>query len=140
MALLALAAALSGCVSDDPANPNLAAPKVVVQARPDGDVTLYVHGAFGERLYEWLTLRVDNVTVTNQTNRFSLETTTPARGFFLEVAGESGEQLYESRARVDIDPTGQRAVVSSLDAKGKWGDERSYSLPFGTILERRDLP
>lgn len=131
-------AALAGCTGNEPANPNLAAPKVLVQPRPDGQVTLFVHSAFGERSYEWLHVAVDNVTLVNRTYGFSVEETVAPAGFFLAVSAQAGQQLYETRARIDLDVAEERAVVSFQEADGKWSEPRPYSLPFGTILERRE--
>lgn len=137
---LVAAAALAGCAVGQPANPNLAAPKLLVQARPDGNVTLFVHSAFGERAYEWLALRIDNGTTVNRTQSFSLEEQTGARGFYVEVAGGTIEQLYESRVRIDIVPDGERAMVAVLDAEGEWTEPRRYDMPYSVILERREAP
>ena len=62
-AAMFVAALVSGCAGGTPGNPNLLAPKLVVQPRPDGNVTLFVHGAFREQSYDWLKLSVDNLSV-----------------------------------------------------------------------------
>lgn len=139
MVLLACLAA--GCTTGEPANPNLAAPKVVVAPRDDGTLTLFVHSAFGERMYDFIEVRIDNETRGNRTRAFSWEAEVPEDGFFLEVVAGSGAQLYEIRARVDVAPDGEKALVAFHDAAGSgddWSEPRSYALPFERILERRE--
>src|SRR5688572_30547338 len=94
--LVALLVALAGCAGPDggSANPNLLAPKVVVGARPDGNVTVFVHGAFREQLYEWVLVRVDNATLSNLSWAFSSEERVDRPGFFLEVEAGTAEALY----------------------------------------------
>lgn len=137
LASVLLGATLAGCAVDgDPANPNLLAPKVLLQPRSDGGVTVFVHSAFGDHDYDWMTLAVDNVTVANRTQAFSLEERIPSTGFFLTVRAGAGEQVYEMRGRVDVDPSGERARVALLDGDGEWDDPRTFNLPMERILGR----
>jgi hypothetical protein len=135
---LLLVAALSGCATGEPGpNPNLAAPKLLVAARADGNFTVYLHAAFGERAYDWLSIAVDNRTVANRTAAYSLEDTVNGTSFFLDVGASSSGQLYEYRARVDVLPatSGDRVRVATLDADGTWSDPRTFSLPLEQILD-----
>lgn len=134
---LLVAGMLPGCAGTDGggSNPNLLAPKVVVGARPDGNVTIFVHGAFREQLYEWVLVRVDNATRSNRTWTFSSEERVDQAGFFLEVEAGTAEARYLSRARIDVNATGDRARVSFLDADG-WNDPRQFSLPFEHVVDR----
>jgi hypothetical protein len=135
MALLA-AIALAGC-GTQPANPSLAAPKLVVAARPDGNATVFVHSAFGERAYEWIAITVDNQTMVNRTSAFSVETSLTT-GFYLEVAAQAGDEVYVLRARVDVFAPEERASVSLVDPQGEWPKEaESFGLPFERLLDRR---
>ena len=135
-ATLLLGAALAGCTAGDPANPNFLAPKVLLQPRPDGNVTIYVHSAFGEHDYDWMDLRVDNVSVANRTHAFSMEEDVASTGFFLTVRAGAGGEVYELTGRVDVDPSRQKARVSFLDKEGRWDDPRSFNLPLERILDR----
>lgn len=136
VALLATVA-LAGCGAQ-PANPSLAAPKLVVAARPDGNATVFVHSAFGERSYEWIALSIDNQSLTNRTSAFSIEASL-ATGFYLDVAAEAGEDVYVLRARIDVFEAEERASVSLVDSEGKWPDEpESFGLPFEHLLDRRE--
>lgn len=135
---LLVAASFAGCTAGEAPNPHLLSPKVVLQARPDGNLTVYVHSAFGERAYDWLSLRVDNVTVANRTDAFSLEETVPGDSHFLEVTTGTSTQVYVMRARVDVEPDGERAQVSFLDDEGAWSDAKPFTLPFEHILEREE--
>src|SRR5438067_2368200 len=115
LALLAvvLAALASGCVTGGaggPGNPNLAAPKLVVQPRQDGNVTLFVHGAFRDGLYDWINMTVDNATLANRTNVFSLEDAVASPGFFVEVHAAANRQIYLARARIDVNLTSERLL------------------------------
>lgn len=136
LALTALALC-AGCLAGEPVNPNIAAPKLLVQPREDGNVTLFVHSAFGERAYDWIALSIDNASVANRTDAFSLEEQVASLGFYAEVEAGANDQVYLARVRVDVVPEDERALVSFLDEQGKWSDPRPYALPFGTILERR---
>ena len=135
--LLALVVVLAGCAGPDggSANPNLLAPKVVVGARPDGNVTVFVHGAFREQLYEWVLVRVDNATLSNLTWVFSSEARVDRPGFFLEVEAGTAEALYRSRLRVDLNATDDRVRVAFHTEAG-WGDPRQYGVPFEHIVDR----
>jgi len=135
-AALVLSALVSGCAgAGTGGNPNLLAPKLVVQPRDDGNVTLFVHGAFRDVIYDWISLSVDNATLANRTQVFSIEEAVPAQGFFVSVrAGENG-QLYEARARLDMNATADRLLVATLDDAG-WHDARTQSLPYELVLDR----
>ncbi|HUR69988.1 MAG TPA: hypothetical protein VM370_12140 [Candidatus Thermoplasmatota archaeon] len=136
VALLA-AAALSGCTTGDTANPNLAAPKLVVAPRPDGNATLFIHSAFGERAYDWVTLRIDNETRLNRTASFSVEEVL-APGFYLEAEAGLGEVVYTLRGRFDVFVPEDHVSVSLVDHDGAWPREaESQRLPFEHLLERR---
>jgi hypothetical protein len=136
LALLA-GAAFAGCADGEPANPNLAAPKLVLEARPDGDVTLFAHGAFSDRLYDWIGLAVDNETLVNRTTAFSAEETVDASGFFFEAWAGTSRETYVLRGRADVDLAQERVVVAFFDAEGEWGDTQSFALPFERVLVRR---
>lgn len=136
--LVLLGAALSGCAGgSDTGNPNLVAPKVVLALRADGNLTLYLHSAFGEHRYDWLEVRVDNATIANRTSAFSLEESTNATGFFLDVAAEAQGQLYQYRARVDLARAGatENLRVATVDDEGTWSEPRSFGLPYQQILD-----
>jgi hypothetical protein len=130
---IVLAAIVSGCVGGTPGNPNLAAPKLIVESRADGNVTVFVHGAFREQSYAWLSLALDNHTITNRTNAFSIEEVVPGPGFFLDLTALAGVQ-YEMRARVDLNQTGERVRVSLLDANG-WTEAKVYGVPYEHLLD-----
>jgi len=133
--LLLLAAVLSGCAGGDSTttNPNLLAPKLQLAARPDGNATVYVHSAFGEHVYDWIELKVDNRTVANRTSAFSLEERVNSTGFFLDVSGAAQGQTYAYRARVDV--VADKLRVSALGSDGAWADPKTFTLPFAQILD-----
>ena len=135
MAALAFSAALAGCSASE-ANPHLLSPKLLIHAQEDGNVTLYVRSAFGERQYDRLELGLDNVTVATRVDAFSLETKVAADGFFLEIAAHAGSETYRLRARVDVDGDDRRVRIVALDPEGSWQGEDTYSLPYERILER----
>lgn len=135
VALLATVA-LAGCAAQ-PANPSLSAPKLVVAARPDGNATVFMHSAFGERAYEWISLSADNQSLTNRSSAFSVEASLLS-GFYLDAAAQAGEEVYVLRARIDVFAAEERASVSLVDSEGKWPDEaESFGLPYEHLLERR---
>jgi hypothetical protein len=131
-----LLAGVAGCASTTTGqNPNLLAPKLVVQPRPDGNVTLYVHGAFRDQTYEWLSLAVDNRTPTNRTQAFSIEENVAGPGFFVSATAEAGGELYQTQARIDVNATSERVHVAFLDPDG-WTEPKAYSYPFEHVLDR----
>lgn len=136
LASLMLGATMAGCALGDPANPNLLAPKVLLEPRSDGGLTVFVHSAFGDHDYDWISLAVDNVTVANRSQAFSLEERVPSNGFFLTVHARAGEQVYGMSGRVDADPEAGRVRVALVDEEGGWDDPRTFNLPLERILER----
>lgn len=134
---LVASAAMAGCTGTE-ANPNLAAPKLVVQARPDGNVTLFVHGAFGDRLYDWVALAIDNETRANRSTAFSLEETVAGGGFYFETSAGVSREMYLLRGRADVDAAEERVEVAFLAEDGEWGDPQSFGLPWERVLVRRD--
>jgi len=137
-ASLLLLAALSGCAGQGSvANPNLQAPEIVLAPRPDGNFTIYVHAAFGDRAYEWLSLSLDNRTVANRTLAYSLEEPVNGTSFFVTINAASGDQLYDWRAHIDIEPSDgtEHARIARLDERNAWSDPRTYSLPYTQILD-----
>lgn len=135
--MLLVCASLAGCTGAQTGNPNLAAPKLVLEMRPDGDVALFVHSAFDERLYDWIAVEVDNVTLVNRTAAFSVEETLPNGSFFVRASAQAGSDLYEIRLAVEMDPAEERALVSFLSMEGDWSNPQSFSLPFQRVLNRR---
>jgi hypothetical protein len=135
LGVLLLAAIAAGCASSGGGNPNLLAPKLVVQARSDGNVTLFVHGAFREESYDWLSLSIDNQTLVNRTEAFSVEENVRSSGFFAQAEGQTSGQLYEARARIDVEPAGDRILVSFQNGDA-WTDAKSYALPYEHVLDR----
>lgn len=136
LAALLMASALAGCAGEA-ANPSLTAPKVVVQDKPDGNVTIFVHSAFGERVYDWISVSVDNRTLENRTLVFSWEGSIPQRAFFMDVRAGAQGQLYDLRATVALDVVQERATVAFLEPDGDWTEPREFGLPFERILDRR---
>lgn len=138
LALLMLLPLMAGCASGgEPSNPNLVAPKVVVDALPNGNWTVFVHSSFGERRYESIEVRIDNETVSARTQAFSVEHDIETAPFFLEVRVVASASTYQYRALVapaGEESTGAELVTVSLD--GKWGDARRVGLPYQEILER----
>lgn len=134
LAIVATAAA-AGCTAGD-ANPHLLAPKVIVQPIGPGNMTLFVRSAFGDQLYDELAVRIDNVTVAERTEAFSIEATVPGDGFFLEVHAALDAQTYELRGRIDVLPDGERAVFVALDPEGRWQTPATFTLPYERIIER----
>lgn len=138
LAPIVLSAIVAGCtLGGQPANPNLLAPKLLLDAQPGApEATVYVHSAFGEHDYDWVSLAVDNVTVANRTHVFSLEERVPATSFFLTVrVGVSG-QVYAMQGRVELDGPREKAHVAFLDEAGAWNGPRTFSLPFERLLDR----
>lgn len=139
VALLAAAAA-AGCADGGSPNPSLAAPKLVLQARADGSVTIFIHSTFGERLYEWISLASDNATINNRTQVFSLEESVDQPGFFAEATAGTQRETYTLRARFDVDAAEEQVLVSFHDDKGEWSKEpEAFGLPFERVLNRRDV-
>lgn len=139
VALVATAAA-SGCAGGEAGNPNLSAPKLVLQARPDGSVTVFMHGAFGDRLYDWISLAADNLTLNNRSVAFSLEETVNRTGFFLDATAGTPREMYTLRARVDVDLVEERVFVAFHEDDAEWSDRESFDLPFERLLVRRASP
>lgn len=130
-------AAIAGCAGGEPANPNLAAPKLVIAQRDDGNATIFVHSAFGERVYEWIAVSVDNETLTNESSTFAVEEVV-APGFYVEATAEFADAVYQLRARVDVFRVEERASVALVDADGDWPkDAESFDLPYERLLEPR---
>ena len=137
LALILLAGVLSGCAGGDGGggNPNLLAPKLVVQQRPDGNVTVFAHGAFREQLYEWMSISVDNESLTNRTWAYSLEEVVNGTGFFVEVEAGTEDARYLVQARIDVNETAERVRVAFLE-DAEWAEARVFGLPFEHILDR----
>lgn len=133
------AATVAGCAGGDAANPNLGAPKLHIAARPDGNLTLFVHGAFGDRLYEWIHVRIDNETLVNRSASFSVEESR-APGFYVDASAELSDEVYVLRARIDHEPAPERLAVSLVGIDGEWAQAERFGLPFERLLERRPQP
>jgi hypothetical protein len=134
--IVLLASALAGCVGGGGGgNPNLLAPKLVVAPRADGNVTLFLHGAFREQSYDWMSISVDNATIANRSRVFSSELDVARSGFFVDVQAQTGTLRYESRARIDVDLPEERVRVSFLQ-DDEWGDARVFGLPYEHVLDR----
>ncbi|HET6405892.1 MAG TPA: hypothetical protein VFH78_14715 [Candidatus Thermoplasmatota archaeon] len=134
--LLATAAA-AGCAEGGGANPNLAAPKLVLQARADDSLAIFIHSAFGERLYEWISLSIDNETISNRTNAFSLEETVNSTSFYLEARAGTPREMYTLRARLDVDLADDDVRASFHRDDGSWAVPETFGLPFERVLIRR---
>lgn len=141
LALLMAVPLLAGCATDgEPANPNLLAPKVVVDALPDGSLTIFVHSAFGERRYDRLEILVDNASESVRTASFSIEHRVNRTPAFLEVRAASGEETFRFQGLVALPPVrDERIEVAFVSEEGEWSEAREYGLPFERILERPEL-
>lgn len=139
VALLLATAATAGCAEGGPANPNLAAPKLVLQTREDGTLIVFIHSAFGERIYEWISLAADNTTINNRTAAFSLEQAMSATGFYLNATAGTPREMYTLRARLDVDLKEEEVLVAFHDDEGVWSKEpEAFGLPFERVLNRRE--
>lgn len=130
-----LTALAAGCTAGT-TNPHLLAPKLVIFPQQDGNVTLYVHAAFGERMYESMELAVDNSTIATRADAFSLETKVASDAFFVEVTTRSIDETYHLQARVDVDRPTARVRFVPQQETGEWGAPDTYSLPYERIIER----
>lgn len=138
LAAAAAAVALAGCTTQgSEVNPNLLAPKLIVDVDVDGTPLVYVHSAFGERAYDVIEVRVDNETRGAEHYAYSLEEKLDSHDFFLEVDVRAGESRFDFAGRVVLDLADERAFVTVLDEKGEWGDPRASNLPYEGILDRR---
>lgn len=138
VALIVAAAALAGCAGGEPANPNLAAPKLVMQTLTGGEAVIFVHAAFGERMYDWIVLLIDNETLTNRTAAFSLEETVPTGSFFFEAEAGTPRERYALRGHAMVDPVDERVRVAFVNEDGAWSDAQNFGLPFERVMTRRD--
>lgn len=135
--LLLLAGGAAGCVGNgEPANPNLLAPKVVLDGLEDGSYTVFVHSAIGERRYDSLVLLVDNETVVERYDVFSLEHRIEVLPAFVDVRAVSGTTQFSFRASLLPDPEENGVGIALVSATGEWSEPRRYSLPFERFLER----
>lgn len=135
--LLLLPALAAGCTAGE-VNPNLLAPKVVVDVLPSGDVAVFVHSAFGERRYDSIVVHIDNATAAERAHAFSLEERVNQSRFFLDVQVVSGESVFRFQGDFDLEGVEEkeRVDVAILDPQGGWTEPRTYSLPFVQILDR----
>lgn len=127
---------LAGCTRAENVNPNLLAPKLVLDVTLHGDPLVYVHSAFTERAYDRIELSLDNASRRTAQYAYSLEERLNVTGAFLEVNVRSGESRFKFRGTFDIGPDSERVRVTVLDEKGEWADPRTFHLPFERILER----
>lgn len=135
IALLLASIGFAGCTASE-ANPHLLAPKLVVHPQDDGNVTLYVHSAFGDQMYSHMALGVDNVTIATRADAFSIETRVLSEGFFVEVTTTTDTELYHLRARIDLDVGEKRVRVVPLSETDIWAEPHVYSLPYERLIER----
>lgn len=136
LALLVVVAGLAGCTRAEPVNPNLLAPKLILDVAQDGDLIAFVHSAFGERTYDRIELSFDNETLRVVEHAYSLEERLNSTRGFLHVAAASGDSTFAFRGVVALDDENDRFVVSALGTDGEWAGKRPYSAPFERILER----
>lgn len=129
---------MAGCTSEGgTTNPNLLAPKLVLDQREEGNVTVFVHSAFGERAYDWIRVSVDNRTLVNRTEAFSIEEDLGAAGIHLTIEAGVADQRYALQVRIDEANADGKLRVSVLDiADDEWADPRTTGLPYERILER----
>lgn len=133
---LLIGASLAGCTAQ-PANPSLAAPKLVIGSRPDGNATVFIHSAFSERAYEWIAIAIDNETRENRTDAFSIELNLQP-GFYMDASAGWKSEVYQLRGRVDVFAKEERASVSLVSGDDTWATQaESFGLPYQHLLERR---
>ncbi len=138
--LLALVAPLSGCTGNgEPTNPNLLVPKLVFDLLPSGEALVYLHSAFGDRRYDSMSIELDNVTVAQATNAYSLEHRFPPGSFHLRALASSGNATFRIEALFnDVTPGDVKIIVALADESGTWSDARTYGLPMERILHRHE--
>lgn len=133
---LIVAAALAGCTRAEPVNPNLLAPKMVLNVDDAAQPVIFVHSAFGERVYDRIEVAINNSTLRTVEERYSLEQNLDLTNSFLEVRASHGESEYAFRGDVSLEDDGERLQVVELRPNGEWSEPRSYNLPYATILDR----
>lgn len=132
LAVVVAAAALGGCT--DNANPGLAAPKLVLAPRQDGGIEIFIHAAFGERLYERLTLAIDNESLANDVDVFSVERTLPKTTFYFDATAQTARETYGVRGHATLEPQGEQFEVALHADDGTWTDPEDYNAPFERVM------
>ncbi|HVL47451.1 MAG TPA: hypothetical protein VM889_02740 [Candidatus Thermoplasmatota archaeon] len=135
--LVATVAPLAGCAEAPVTNPNLHAPKLVLDRTVDNMTELYIHSAFGERAYDQITIALDNETLGQRSFGYSLDLTTPATRFFLTATVRSGESRFAWNGMVDLDVDRDRVSIAPwLEKKNVTEEPRTFALPFEMILDK----
>lgn len=137
VALLLAGVALAGC---NDANPSLAAPKLVLAPREDGKVEVFIHAAFGERLYERLRFRVDNMTVADEIGVFSVERTLDNTSFYFEAIAETARETYQLRGRASLQPEDDQFRIAFHAQDDGWTDPQDFGTPFERVMSLRETP
>ncbi|MHB8605501.1 MAG: hypothetical protein ACYDCK_09625 [Thermoplasmatota archaeon] len=139
-ALMLATLAASGCVGGSstgggPLNPNLLAPKLIVDRGADGRTEIYVHSAFGDSSYDAITYAFDNETLRTTNGSYSLDAKTNATGFYLTVAARSGAVRFTFAGRIDLESGLDKARVTDWSS-GIPSAPKTFNLPYERILDR----
>lgn len=139
--VLLVAPVAAGCLAgDEPRSQNVRTPRVVVDATPDNQTTLYLHAAFtSEELYDDLRLTLDNETVAAGNHTYALVHKTNASAFFLDVrVNDSGDRFrYQARLAVNAS-AGSLSVAPWEPEEAVLGEARNATLPFKKVIPSYD--
>ena len=130
---------LAGCTETlEGANPHIQAPKLTLGPTDTlGMFEVYVHSAVGERQYDSLVLRVDNVTVQSRNATYALIHRIPAGEAFLTVQATLGENVFALNALVVANTTSKKMEVVTFQG-GKEAERKEVELPWNKLMEKVD--
>lgn len=137
LAVLVAAVALAGCT--DNANPGLAAPKLVLAPRQDGGIEIFIHAAFGERLYDRLTLVIDNESLASDAEVFSVERTLSKTSFYFDATAQTPRETYGVRGQAALQPQEDQFEIAFHADDGTWTDPEDYNAPFERVMSVREV-
>ncbi len=132
--ILLIGVAFVGCNTDPPRPPAYDMPKIVldysVQLERPNETVIFIHGV-EDVMYDRLVLEIDNETVMNKTNAFSIEYKTNRTSFFLNTRVYRDEDMYNFNATIETfhnDEVLYRFTLTHLD--GTEENIRPQNLPF----------
>ncbi|MGM0405406.1 MAG: hypothetical protein ACQEQM_04620 [Thermoplasmatota archaeon] len=134
LVILLVGVAFVGCNTETPRPPAYDMPKIVldysVQMERPNETIIFIHGV-EDVMYDRLVLELDNETVMNNTNAFSIEYKTNRTTFFLNADAYREEDMYNFNATIETYHNYEvinRFTITHLD--GSEENIKPQNLPF----------